>query len=901
MRILSLPVDFVKVSIRSKRSPLLAIAVVSVMATLLAVSIFVAKRSSAHSINSAKKKQQDCCAEEPAIPRRMIGTYYTTEDGFQSTLILNNKGPNQIAVTPILHSQNGQTFTGSPVAVGGQSSQEVDLNLLASIAGPQFRSGSFEFAYEGRLLEVGGGLRIVNAEKSLIFDEQMLEPGMKFPSPRLEAVYAVPFEDSQASVIVTNTTAQPITINGDAVFAGVNGHHPIQGWLGPRETRVVNLPRGLVKKASAGAVSLNHNGDKGALMAMIHLQDADRGYSESVNFVNPAGKSTERQGAGLRLGNVNSDSLRPVIAVRNLGDSPTTATATVPYSKQNGETGTIKLPQVSLAPGEIKLLDTSNPQLSRNDFATAGLEIKYSGAVGSVIATASSVSRSGNHVFALPLKDPRGGLSSTGGYPWFIDEKGSTLVFIKNSTETPQQFHLDIIFPGGKWGSNLKTLAPGQTFKLDVREIRDSQAKGSEGNAIPLDATNGHVYWSAFGTAEKVLIGRAQTVDLDHGMASTYECQVCPCPSGFGGARMTPDSALGFIGGSTLFLAQQQNRDCMGNYGSWFNAPGVSFSSANPSIATIDAGGMSACGLAPGSTNLFGSWTGTVYYSAGPAGCQTTYVNANPGASCDVQQPVAISGPNKLWWFFCEQPLGYATSITLTADPPNASQYEWKIDDAHGAAQVKFSNNSTAMTTTSNTVTVKSINSSGAPEDIWITVKANNRTSPVFKLTSYTPHSLSKLGISGTVPNADRGYVTTIFYEIFHQFGRRMTEISVAEVEFNEKWVSNVRLDDTNTNWGWAEPSGTFRRPDDLFDNLAPPAFFFGRRPVPQEPQVPPSSVKVYNRDQQWYVGSAIPGRGRHVQNNIAQFYIDHADHTFPVSPPPGQTCPPNCTVSCSQ
>src|SRR5262245_6239867 len=86
--------------------------------------------------------------------------------------------------------------------------------------------------------EVGGGLRIVNAEKSLIFDEQMLEPGMKFPSSRLEAVYAVLFEDSHVNVIITNTTAQPLTVNGDATFVGANGHRPIQSQLGPYQTQV---------------------------------------------------------------------------------------------------------------------------------------------------------------------------------------------------------------------------------------------------------------------------------------------------------------------------------------------------------------------------------------------------------------------------------------------------------------------------------------------------------------------------------------------------------------------------------------------------------------------------------------------------------------------------------------
>lgn len=59
--------------------------------------------------------------------------------------MLNNKGPNEIAVTPILHSQNGQTFIAPPVQVTGQASLEVDLNALAAQAGTAYRSGSFEF------------------------------------------------------------------------------------------------------------------------------------------------------------------------------------------------------------------------------------------------------------------------------------------------------------------------------------------------------------------------------------------------------------------------------------------------------------------------------------------------------------------------------------------------------------------------------------------------------------------------------------------------------------------------------------------------------------------------------------------------------------------------------------
>jgi hypothetical protein len=636
---LSLPVNFVKFSIGSKRSPLLAVAVVSVIAIMLAVSVFVAKSSSAHGVNPARKKQQGCCGDEPAISRRMIGTYYTTEDGFQSTLVLNNKGPNQIMITPILHSQTGQTFTASPVAVGGLSSSEVDLNLLARVAGPQFYSGSFEFTYEGGLLEVGGGLRIVKAEKSLIFDEQMLEPGMKFPSSRLEAVYAVPFEDSQVSVIVTNTTPQPIIVKGAAIFAEAEGHHPIQGQIGPYQTQVVNLPHGLVKKASAGAVSLSHDGGKGALLAIIHLQDADRGYSETVNFTNPSGKTTERHGAGLRLGSVNHDPLRAVVAVRNIGDSATTVTATVPYSKQNGDTGTIALPQVSLAPGEIKLLNTSSPQLGRDDFDTAGLEIKYTGAPGSVIASASSVSRSGNHVFTLPMKDPQGGLSSTGGYPWFINGSASTVVFIKNTTNEPRTFTINLVYAGGQWGSGLKAIAPGQTFKLDVRKVRDSQMKGSEGNAMSLDAVSGHVSWSVRGKqGKKTLIGRAQMVDFSNGLASTYECQLC-CPRSFYDSRLAPGGLIGYPGYQEQFLAQERTRDCHGNIWPWDGASGgTAFSSDDWNVADVSFGGLCTA-IAPGSTTIRASWNSFSYFMDPDGFCLEEPVPTEPTASCDVALP----------------------------------------------------------------------------------------------------------------------------------------------------------------------------------------------------------------------------------------------------------------------
>lgn len=107
MQIVSVPVNTVKAAFGSKRLLVIAGLAMTILTLTIAVPRLATRRSAAHSLitASAKKQGQGCCSNVPATLRRMTGTYYTTENNFRSTLILNNKGPNQIAVTPILHSQ----------------------------------------------------------------------------------------------------------------------------------------------------------------------------------------------------------------------------------------------------------------------------------------------------------------------------------------------------------------------------------------------------------------------------------------------------------------------------------------------------------------------------------------------------------------------------------------------------------------------------------------------------------------------------------------------------------------------------------------------------------------------------------------------------------------------------
>ena len=711
---------------------LTSVIIVAIAVTFIATRFM--KAGSAHLDGSSNTTAQGgCCANQPNSLRRMIGSFYNTEDNFVSTLTLNNKGPNIIAVTPVLHGKNGQTFTAAQVLVNGESSVNVDLNAIANSVGASFKSGSFEFTYQGRMMEMGGGLRIVNAANSLIFDEQMLEPGMKFSSPQLEAVYAIPSDKAEVSVIVTNTTAQSLTVNGDATFVGANGHHPINGTLSPNETSVVKLPPGLVQQSSTGAVSITHNGAKGALLAMIHVWDKDKGFSSAVNFADPAqGKTTQLHGTGLRLGSINNSILKPVIAVRNIGTVATTVTARVPYAKQNGSTAIITLPQTSLAAGETKLLNTTNPGLGQTDIATAGVEINYTSAPGSVIATIHSASLDGNQVFTVPMKDPQGGMSSTGGYPWFIDGSSSTVVFIKNTTNEAQQFHLDVVYPGGRWGSNLQTLAASQTMSFDVRQLRDSQVKGSEGNTIPADANSGHVAWTLRGKRDKVLIGRAQTVDLVKGLTSTYECQ-CTCGGGYFSSRMTPGSASGFPGDVTQFTAQEQDATCHGVPMSWYNVPsaGVNFSSDNSNVATINFDG-NATAVAPGTTNLRSSWetAGVWYYDPYEGGCLLQPYTADCSASCDVNPTVTFGSLTAVG-------KNYTADVTVTLEPSASNTViNLNLSTTSGTGVAKFSDDTTSKSISqTTTITVKGITESSTSNNIRLESSSGNSSLATLNFT----------------------------------------------------------------------------------------------------------------------------------------------------------------------
>ena len=366
--------------------------------------------------------------------------------------------------------------------------------------------------------------------------------------------------------------------------------------LGAHQTQIINLKKSV---KGVGFVSLTQTGgDNSALLAAVHVSEPAKGFSIAVPFSDPLkAKTNQIHGAGLRLGKLHGETLTPVIAVRNVGEAETEVSATIPLGRA-GNVDKIRLPRLSLEPGETKLFDTSDVRWRKIDAdITAGLEIEYTGTPGSVVVSAMSVEPNGDKVFPLLMRDPQSNPSSKGDYAWFAEDEYATTVYIKNVSEKEQTFRFEITYKQGIWGSNLRKLAPHETYAFNIKQIRDAQVKGSEGNTIPLDAESGTVFWAIFDSAEKALIGRAETVDSSGGRASTYECG-CPCSvnnqsTGYYDSRAVPVTEDHHEpGGTRLYKAQQQNEDCFGGGASWFDVTtSVEWTSSNPNIATINGGG----------------------------------------------------------------------------------------------------------------------------------------------------------------------------------------------------------------------------------------------------------------------------------------------------------------------
>lgn len=544
-----------------------------------------------------------------------------------------------------------------------------DLGQWASTGGGSFQEGSLQVLYNGMDMELGGAVKMINAKKSLILDEELSEPGMDFASTRLEGVWWMPSRKAELRLALSNVTKSYLT-----VIVTVEQNDARTLVLNPHETRIVNLSHGEgnfggVKLRQFGGISISHLGFKGALLARGFVTDANVGYSQVVEFKDPSrAKSSSLNGAGLRLGTLYGKALHPVAIARNTGSAPTIVSGRIRYTAGDGTSSVVNLPQVNLEAGETKTIDVESAANSIGSLQNlvAGLEFDYTTAPGSVSIAAESYSADDNQVYRVSIVDAQAEMSSTGKYPWNLNNGSSTVVYIKNVTDQEQQYYLYANYKGGFWIQGIKTIAPHQTVALDMRQIKEQQIKDEKGNTLPADAMEGQIFWSGRGKQNLVLIGRVEQIEAGGGMSFTTACGTCCFPE-YVSAVLTFGSSEGVVGDTTQFYAYEQESDCYGcYYPSLTPASGsISWTSSDITIATVDSTGL-ATAVGAGTATITATWNGDnwQYNQLGDCDPDTGYCGGyNGGGNGDG------SGPEGECQY---QPLGASATASYSVQVPTA-------------------------------------------------------------------------------------------------------------------------------------------------------------------------------------------------------------------------------------
>ncbi len=673
-------------SVFSSRFPI-AFAIIGIASPLLFASQpFYRHSSSPFALGSKLKTtgespKKSCCGDSESLSpvQSLVGSYYNLSNGFETTLMLNNKGPEPLPITLSFFSRSGQRFDAEPMAVQGASFLEIDLRTLLALQQPGFEEGSLHITHLGTRQQLGAQFKTL--KQGILFEEQFVNPASRYPSAKLEGVWWKPSLQTATSLIISNTTNSIVTttIVVDGTFP--QQQQPASILLDPYETKVLDLIQDVVGWQSAGyvlrdgGITVEHNGTAGAVMAKLLVSDQQSGYSSVVQFSDPTrAASSKMHAGGLRVGSVDGDPLEPVVVARNLGSSVTTVSGRLLYTDANGDVRTINIPNRAILPGKVRSIQLRPILLLAGLPASVefvGVELEYTTAPGSVLLGAISPSRSGKHSYPVPLMDPERMPSSAGGFPWKVDGDYNTIVYIKNETDTLKKITADLLYLEGTYGLGVTEVKPGQTIAIDFKKLRNEQTPDVNGNVIPLNLETGQIAWSVKGGGNRTMSGRSEQVNETLGIASTYACYNC-CPNSVHDGWITPGNQTMSVGGLAGFEAVQQDINCYHQVLPSYPAGFVSWSSSNSSVASVSLLGQ-AEGLSAGETLIEANWYADHWFAGLNQLCEYTQVSLIRSAYVDVTPQVTISGPTVA-------NDGSSVTFTSTVTGGTPTGYQWSID-----------------------------------------------------------------------------------------------------------------------------------------------------------------------------------------------------------------------------
>jgi len=704
--------------------------------------------------------------------------YFSLRDGMSSTLTLNNTAGAAIPVMVTIYNREGRSQQLAPITLDPHSFKQIELRDV--VASDLFDSGSLQIGYGGTPMLVTCQLSVYSLDKRVSFEvrEQAM---MDFESPNLNGILSLPATSAEGFLAVTNVAANDVKVQ---VTSGKTKEFSLH----PHETQLVKLNEG-DKEPLAQMVKLRQNGKPGDVVSAGFVLDLKNGYSSRFTMEDPKlMRDSVLAGAHIRFGPPDPNEGFPPgttfsspLMVANVSNKPVNAHVSVDYTvkeklavtpidPKKGDTqdkvSYVHVKDLTIAPGDVQRTDLAQEMARFNvpgPVEEASVEIAYDADPGALIGQLTSVDQSGDYSFEVPIKDPTAiGEWPQGVYPWTLENGTSSVLHLKNFTEAKELAQVDIRFAGGVYSPKMLVLEPHQTIAIDIRKLRDSQTPDEFGHMIPLDVTQGQLWWGAKELA--TIIGRNEEVNVSEGIAKSFSCAIPCCGSMSSSYEISPGSATMLVSTSGTPLTTNENDytcknmactmsngKCYPNYnntgwyetyGNWYSsntgvatlAAGNGDWSENPSITTTSTGGSSTI------TADFCSTTGCAYacYGCGCSFvhyyCQYTYTPVSVGV------PLQSLKLGSLQISVTSTPIsgqtnsvvsGQAATVSVTAKDQNGAVFALYTGTVHFSSTDTFASLPSdytftagdAGTHTFNNVTLKTVSGTSSTRDL--TVKDN--------------------------------------------------------------------------------------------------------------------------------------------------------------------------------
>jgi hypothetical protein len=670
---------------------------------LIALGYFILQNPHPSRAQSSQDGSQDCCGPtHPVLPRELDFPYYSLQNGFGSTLNLVSDSPAPLDFTLSVHARSGQTLVAPKITIQPQAKLPVDMAALLKSLGADvtgdFSEGSVSLNFVGTIMPLVGQMTITNPALRLVHDSEMVEndPGRTDIPAVLDGLWWNISGGRDAQFMVTNMSALRASADVFLDFSGTR-HPSVELDFRPHETKTVSITQLLSglnaspATASEGGITIIQREFQPTLIAQGKVLDPASGFSTTLSFPDPAReRANSLHASGLPIGKPTPDSpfartgyFVPRVVLRNLTGAPQTVTITFEYPK--GSTwnsaeapGGSAIPKVhavaavsspttnktnqnsrggaaaTISPADLTDQFTLAP-LSVGPYSTAdfsldavmgqlplpvpycSIRIQYSGAPGSAIAQVSSVDVRREMVIDAPIANEGDGWHGSGANPWHLDKETESILFLTDEGDKPARIGFSVTAGDVHYQLTTLKLAPHETRAIDMRKLRDAQQPDYQRNKIPADASDGSVYWTRLDNTP--VMGRLVVIQRHNGMASSYDCCPCRCPSNFTstGVSTDPPNVPPIIPGQTCqHYATAAYRDCNFVYSYYDVTSSSTWLSSSTSVATVDGIGL-VTGVSGGTPTISANYSDFTWnWSVVEGACVDTPRSHTGSASCPV-------------------------------------------------------------------------------------------------------------------------------------------------------------------------------------------------------------------------------------------------------------------------